>query len=368
MSAEEVVDRWGRKRHATKSREGKAHGVKHAKLKLMTIIGLGLVSLTTLVILSLTYGTIKITFLDALDSTISLITKFGDPEGMNEMVIYHLRMPRAVAVIVVGAGLSAAGAIMQALIRNPLVDPYITGVSSGAGFAVTLAVLGGVYIGGLSVLTVPISAIIGAVGAFFLTMILAEGAGGRAMSYVLSGVIIGIGLGAGNTLLMTFNAEQVHGILFWMFGSFAYITWEDAVIITVPVAICLFLVLMYARDLNTILLGDEQAQQLGLNTRRFKKIMVVLVSVLTALCVAFCGVIGFVGLIVPHVARIIVGGDHRLLLPASMMIGANVLLVADIACKTLMSPTELPIGAVISVIGVPFFAFLMLREGKRYAM
>jgi iron complex transport system permease protein len=188
------------------------------------------------------------------------------------------------------------------------------------------------------------------------------------MSYVLSGVIIGIGLGAGNTLLMTFNAEQVHGVLFWMFGSFAYITWDKAILITIPVAVCLLILLIYARDLNTILLGDEQAQQLGLDTKRFKKIMVVLVSVLTAMCVAFCGGIGFVGLIVPHVARIIVGGDHRLLLPASIMIGANVLMVADIACKTLMSPLELPIGAIISVIGVPFFAFLMLREGKRYAM
>ena len=207
MSAEEVVDRWGRKRHATKSREGKAHGVKHAKLKLMTIIGLGLVSLTTLVILSLTYGTIKITFLDALDSTISLITKFGDPEGMNEMVIYHLRMPRAVAVIVVGAGLSAAGAIMQALIRNPLVDPYITGVSSGAGFAVTLAVLGGVYRACRATVPYPLLSS----QAFFLTHDPAEGAG-AVMSYVLSGVIIGIGLwqGAADDV----QCRAGHGILF----------------------------------------------------------------------------------------------------------------------------------------------------------
>ena len=368
MSSEEVANRWGRKRGSLRDEDGRSHGVRHAKLKLLTIILLGAVSMTTLVILSLTFGTIEFTFMEAFDSTISLITKFGNPKGMNEMVIYHLRMPRAVAVILVGAGLSAAGAIMQALIRNPLVDPYITGVSSGAGFGVTLAILGGVYIGGLSFLTVPVSAIIGAIGAFFLTMMLAEGAGGRAMSYVLSGVIIGIGLGAGNTLLMTFNAQEIHGVLFWMFGSFAYISWEKAILIAIPVAVCLIILLIYARDLNTILLGDEQAQQLGLNTKKFKKIMVVLVSVLTAMCVAFCGVIGFVGLIVPHVARIIVGGDHRLLIPASMMIGANVLMVADIACKTLMSPTELPIGAVISVIGVPFFAFLMLREGKRYAM
>jgi iron complex transport system permease protein len=353
---------------APKELQAPAYGVRNAKLKLVTILILGSVSLVILFILSLTFGTIKISFLDAMSDTFNIISQWGNPVGTDQMVIYYLRMPRAIAVIMVGAGLSAAGTVMQALIRNPLVDPYITGVSSGAGFGVALSVLGGVYFGTYSFLTIPIAAILGAVGAFFLTMILAEGAGGRAMSYVLSGVIIGIGLGAGTTLLMSFNTEQVHGILFWMFGTFAYITWTDVWIITIPVGLALIVTLFFARDLNTILLGDEQAQQLGLNTRTLKMVMVVLVSVLTALCVAFCGVIGFVGLIIPHVGRILVGGDHRLLLPTSMLIGANVLMVADIACKTLVSPAELPIGAVIAVIGVPFFAYLMLREGKRYSM
>ncbi|WP_019178241.1 FecCD family ABC transporter permease [Methanomassiliicoccus luminyensis] len=371
MSSEGVFGGWGRRSASGEGAIRTVRGVKHAKAKLLVILLMGSVSLGILVIMSLTFGTIQISFLDALSSTTSLILKFGNPApgNLNELVIYHLRMPRALAVIAVGAGLSAAGAVMQALIRNPLVDPYITGVSSGASFAVTLAMLGGVFLGGaFSYFTIPISAIIGAIGAFFLTMVLAEGAGGKAMSYVLSGVIIGIGLSAGTTLLMTFNAENVHMTLFWMFGSFAGIDWTDALFISIPIAICLLILLFFARDLNTVLLGDEQAQQLGLNTRRLKLAMVILVSVLTAMCVAFCGVIGFVGLIVPHVARIIIGGDHRLLLPASMMIGANVLLVADIACKTLMSPAELPIGAIIAVIGVPFFAYLMLREGKRYAM
>ncbi len=361
--------RFRKRMSRNKAEEEQSRGVKYAKYKLLIIIVLGTLSLFTLTILSLTFGTIPIPFQTAMNSFISIISSWGNNlPTLDDKVIYYLRLPRAIAVMTVGAGLCAAGAVMQALIRNPLVDPYVTGVSSGAGFGVMLAVLGGVYIGGLSFLTIPVSAIIGAIGAFSLTMALAEGAGGRPIMYVLAGVMIGVGLSAGTTLLMTFNSNELHGVLFWMFGSFAYINWQDTVIILFPVIFILALMLYYARDLNTILLGDEQARQLGLNTKRFKKIMVVLVSVLTALCVAFCGVIGFIGLIVPHVARIILGGDHRLLLPATMVIGANSLLVADIACKTLMPPEELPIGAIIAIIGVPFFAYLMLREGKSYAM
>lgn len=367
MGTENASMSWFRRKG--KDRNETAHGVKNAKMRLMAIIVLGTISMVTLFILSLTFGTIKISFADAINSTLYLVVHWGNPVTLNDQIIYLLRMPRALAVIAVGAGLAAAGTVMQALIKNPLVDPYITGVSSGASFGVALTVLGGVLLTGTySFISIPIAAIVGAIGAFFLTMALAEGSGGRAMSYVLAGVIISIGLSAGTTLLMTFNSEKLHGIIFWMFGSFAYMTWNNAIMITIPVMAILAIILFYARDLNTLLLGDEQAQQLGLNIRALKKIMVILVSVLTALCVAFCGVIGFVGLIVPHTTRILVGGDHRLLLPGSMLVGANVLLVADIACKTLMVPSELPIGAVIAVIGVPFFAYLMMREGKRYAM
>ncbi len=342
-------------------------GVRHAKLKLATILTVGLASLAVLFVLSLTLGTIKISFFDAMDAMVSLIMKWGNPSGMDQLVICYIRMPRTIAVIAVGAGLSAAGAVMQALIKNPLVDPYITGVSSGAGLGATLAALAGVF-AGLAIYAMPVCALIGAFAAFFMTMILAEGAGGRATSYVLAGVIVGIAVSAGTTLLYVFNSDKLHGILFWLFGSFAYISWEDALIIAIPVTVCLLITLLFARDLNTILLGDEQARQLGLNTGMFKKIMMILVSILTAFCVAFCGVIGFVGLIVPHVVRIITGGDHRTLLPASMVLGANVLLIADIVCRTVIIPVELPIGAIMAIIGAPFFAYLMLREGKHYAM
>jgi iron complex transport system permease protein len=341
---------------------------EHAKYKLAAILGLGSVSLVLLFILSLTTGTMNISFMDTMNATWNLIVSGGDAQNVQELVILNLRMPRTLGVIGVGVGLSVAGAVMQALIRNPLVDPYITGVSSGAALGATLAVLAGVTVIGISNFALPVMAFIGAATAFLITMTLAEAAGGRPISYVLGGTIIGIALSSGTTLLMYFNSDRLHGVLFWLFGSFAYLTWESTLIIVLVVMGLTLIMLLYAKEFNVILLGDEQARQLGMNVKPFKTAMFLMVSALASVCVAFTGIIGFVGLIVPHLARMMVGGDHRLLLPASMMLGANILLVADIVCKTAAAPSELPIGAIISVIGAPFFGYLMIRLGKEYVM
>jgi iron complex transport system permease protein len=342
--------------------------VNRAKYKLALILGLGSVSLVLLFILSVSTGVMDISFPDAMESTWNIITRGADENNKYELVIYNLRMPRALAVIAVGIGLSVAGCVMQALIRNPLVDPYITGVSSGAALGATMATLAGISLFGSSDFSLPIMAFLGASLAFFVTMALAEAAGGRPISYVLGGTIIGIALSSGTTLLMYFNSDQLHGVLFWLFGSFAYMSWTSTIIVLSVVLVLTMVMLLYAKEFNVVLLGDEQAKQLGMNVRRFKTMMFLLVSALASVSVAFTGVIGFVGLIVPHLARMIVGGDHRLLLPASMMLGANVLLVADIVCKIAVEPSELPIGAIISVIGAPFFGYLMIKLGKEYVM
>jgi iron complex transport system permease protein len=346
------------------------NGTRHdrAKFKLALILGLGSISLVLLFILSLTTGVMDISFGEAMTGVWNLLRNGGVHQNTQELVLWQLRIPRALGVIAVGVGLSVAGAVMQALIRNPLVDPYITGVSSGAALGVTLAVLGGVTFVGMTAYMAPLMAFIGAIVAFLFTMLLAEAAGGRSISYVLGGVIVGIALQSGTTLLMYYNTDRLHGVLFWLFGSFAYLDWDSVLIIVIGVAVLSTIMLIYAKELNVVLLGDEQAKQLGMDVKRFKTFMFVLVSALTAVCVAFTGVIGFVGLIVPHLVRMVVGGDHRLLLPASMMLGANVLLVADIVCKTAVAPSELPIGAIISIIGAPFFGYLMVRMGKEYVM
>jgi iron complex transport system permease protein len=339
-----------------------------AKIKLALILGLGSLSIVLLFILSLTTGVMDISFQEAMSGLWNLIQNGGEHENTKELVLWQLRIPRALGVVAVGVGLSVAGAVMQALIRNPLVDPYITGVSSGAALGATMAVLAGVTIMGITAYSLPIVAFVGAVGAFMFTMALAEAAGGRPISYVLAGVIISIALQAGTTLLMYFNADRLHGVLFWLFGSFAYLNWDSVAIIVLVVAVLSVIMLLFAKEFNVILLGDEQARQLGMNVKQFKTAMFIMVSALAAVCVAFTGVIGFVGLIVPHLVRMLIGGDHRLLLPASMVVGANILLVADIVCKTVVAPSELPIGAIISIIGAPFFGYLMIRMGKEYVM
>ena len=342
---------------------------KHARQKLALIMIGGFIGIILLFIYSLTMGIYPISFTDAMGDICNIILNFGPSEEMRERVIYHLRMPRSIAVLCVGAGLATAGAAMQALIRNPLVDPYITGVSSGASFMVVLTTFGG-FTGLLGSISIPIAAIIGAIMAFGITMLVAELAGGRAMSYVLAGVIIATGLSSVITLLVYFNIEnytQSH-VIKWMFGSFADLPWKNALIIAAGTAIPIVITLCFAKKLNIMLLGEEQAKYLGVDTALLKKGLMIIIAVLAAFCVAYCGVIGFIGLIIPHVCRMIVGGDHRLLIPSSAIVGALVLLTADVFCKTAAAPSELPIGAVVAVIGVPFFLFLMMKEGKRYAM
>ncbi len=356
MSGQEMVEEPERLNNDTKKR-------------FTIVVAVGVLLLLTIFILSLTQGHYRMTFTEALGSFWGVITSpfTGGEMTMGEKVTYHLRMPRSVAVILVGMGLAAAGTAMQAMIRNPLVDPYITGVSSGASFAVILVTLSGIT-GAMSVASIPLAATIGAIGAFALTMTMSEFVGGRAMAYVLSGTIIAAGLSSASTLVITFNSTDYESIMYWLFGTFAYATW-DQVYVMLAVLIPSFLVLMLmARRLNIMLLGDENAEYLGLNTRQFKRIMMTLIAIITAMCVAYCGVIGFIGLIIPHLTRMMVGGDHRVLLPASMLIGAIVLLIADVFCKSFGSAGELPIGAIVSVVGIPFFFLLLAKEGKNYVM
>jgi len=330
------------------------------------VIAVGVPLLVLLFLISLAFGPVNMDIGDVWQSIINII--HHGPESGHERIIYYLRMPRVLGAFAVGIGLSVAGAVFQAIIRNPLVDPYITGVSSGAGFGAALAMTSGLAVASISLnYMVPVAAFVGGLVAFTFTFMIAEGSGGRAINYVLGGVIVGMGFGSLTTILLILSDDQVHRILMFLFGSFTNITWDKLWVILIPILILSIVVLLYAREFNVVLLGDEQAKQLGLNVNRFKISMLVLASLLTSFCVAFVGIIGFVGLIVPHMARMIVGGDHRLLLPASMVMGAIIMAVADLIAKLAYVPVELPVGAIMTLIGVPFFAYLLMRRGKEYA-
>ncbi len=286
-----------------------------------------------------------------------------------ELYIYQSRLPRTIAAIAVGAGLSIAGCMYQALIRNPLVDPYITGVSSGSGcFAVAIVALGITipFLPSGNLYLIPVAAIAGGLVAFGITMLVAEGSGGSPTNYILAGVITGFAFSSFQTVFLSMAKDNLSNAMWWLFGSFANITWENAWIVFIPAMGVSVIAMFWAREFNLFMMGEEQAKQLGLNVKRFKRLMMIVASVLTALCVAFCGIIGFVGLVIPHACRMALGSDHRLIMPASIVLGAMLMLFADLIARTVLSPMELPVGAITAMIGTPIFAYMLMRKGREY--
>ncbi len=353
---------------------------KKRRFAVITVFGTMMSFIAFLISISISSGGV-IPVSEALTALFSAIGKAGaspeqiaaDPERWQmttvELYIYQSRLPRTIAAIAVGAGLSIAGCMYQALIRNPLVDPYITGVSSGAGCLAVAVVATGIsipFISGGSLYLIPVAAIIGGLIAFGITMLVAEGSGGSATNYILAGVITGFAFSSFQTIFLSMAKDNLTNAMWWLFGSFANITWENAWIVFVPAMGVSVMAMFWAREFNLFMMGEEQAKQLGLNVRRFKQTMMIIASVLTAVCVAFCGIIGFVGLVIPHACRMALGSDHRLIMPASIVLGAMLMLFADLIARTIMSPLELPVGAITAMIGTPIFAYMLMRRGREY--
>ena len=341
---------------------------KKKRFRMIVAFGTFLSLVTFLVSISISSGGI-ISVADAVSALFSSVAKGGKDLDTVEMYIYHSRLPRAVAAVAVGAGLAIAGCMYQAVIRNPLVDPYITGVSSGAGCLAIATVALGIsipFIGSNSLYLIPVAAIVGGIAAFVITMTVAEGSGGSSTNYILAGVIVGFAFTSVQTVFLSLAKDNITDTMWWLFGSFANMTWENAWIVFVPAMGMSLVSVIWAREFNLFMMGEEQAQQLGLNVRRFKRTVMILASVLTAVCVAFVGIIGFVGLVIPHLCRIALGSDHRLIMPASVVLGACLMLIADLIARTVLSPMELPVGAITAMIGTPVFAYMLMRRGRKY--
>jgi ABC-type Fe3+-siderophore transport system permease subunit len=342
------------------------------KMRRMRIIAItsGLVLLLVF-IAALCIGPTKILSIpEMFSSLISAISKGGQNLNDDEMLVYDSRLPRTIAAIGVGIGLSIAGAMYQAIIRNPLVDPYIMGVSAGAGTAAIAVIAFDFTFFGLfalhSIYLTAFAAIVGGLVAFSFTMILAEKAGGTSINYVLAGIIIGLVFSAIQSLLIIFAGNDVASTLTWLYGSFSSINWNEVWLILVPAVMISLIPFIWAKEFNLVLLGEDQAKQMGLNVRKFNRIMLIIASILTSFCVAFVGIIGFVGLVIPHLCRMILGGDHRLVLPASMAFGGALMITADLLSRVLLTGYELPVGAITTIIGVPVFAYLLIKRGKMY--
>jgi iron complex transport system permease protein len=277
--------------------------------------------------------------------------------------VQRLRLPRSVLAALVGGGLGASGAAFQALLRNPLAEPYILGVSGGAAVGAVGAIVLG--LSAPSGAGTALAAFGGAALAIVLVLRLA-GSVGRALDtrvLLLSGVVIGAFFNAVILLALTFaDLESFRAALFWMMGSVAGATWREVGVLAAAAGPALLVLLALARPLNLLAVGEETAAYLGVRTERVKLAAYAAASLMAAASVAVAGVIGFVGLVVPHVVRMLWGADHRFLLPASVLLGAAFLVVADTLARTVAAPAELPIGVVTAFVGVPFFLWLLRRR------
>jgi iron complex transport system permease protein len=280
-------------------------------------------------------------------------------------VVLEIRLPRVLLAGLVGAALATAGATYQGLFRNPLADPYLIGVAQGASLG---AVVGFLLPAGWSVAGfgfIPLLAFIGALLATFTVYMLARvGKTLPVTTLILSGVALSALLGSIVSYLIITSGEAMHGIIFWLMGSFSLSQWSEVGVVLPYIAVGTGVIIVFARLLNVMQLDEEQAQQLGVNVERLKLILLAAATLITAASVSFVGTIGFVGIIIPHAVRIIWGADHRFLLPLSVLTGAIFMVLADLAARMLLSPTEIPIGVITAICGAPFFLYLLRRRKK----
>jgi iron complex transport system permease protein len=318
-------------------------------LALSAVLGLALV-------LAVTVGAVPL----GPGAVVDALAGRGDP--MHRAIVLELRLPRAAMAALIGAGLAVAGTVFQALLRNPLAEPYILGVSGGSAVAAVAVVA---LVGATAAWAVPAAAYVGGVGAILLVFRIAASVGHALDTRVLllAGVVMGAFFNALILLILTFaEMETFRSAIFWMMGSLAGGTWSSVGLLAVYLVPALVILLALARPLNLMAIGEETALYLGTRVEQVKRVAYLVASLLVAAGVAAAGIIGFVGLIVPHALRLVWGSDHRFLLPGSALAGAAFLLLADAVARTVAAPVELPVGVVTALMGVPVFLVLLVRR------
>lgn len=289
-----------------------------------------------------------------------LTALFSSEKSTVKTVVVNLRLPRLILALLIGASLSSSGAILQSVMRNPLADPGTIGVSAGAGTAATTILLLFPQLTG----SVPLFAFGGAALACFLIYTMAWKGGVDPTRIILSGVAINSVLGAYNALLQMLHSDSLEGVLAFMNGSLSGRSWAQVKVLLIYAGIGLLLSFLCIKSANTLQLGDEMAKSLGVNVSVTRVLLSAVSAFLAAATVSVAGMIGFVGLVVPHISRILVGSDYKQMLPTSMLMGAVVLLAADTLGRTVVPGMEIPVGIVMSVIGGPFFLYLIRKRGK----
>ena len=332
--------------------------------------GIGILVLTIIIVVNLgvvqvPWGQSLMVILNKLPVVKQLIP-VGDINQTARIIIFNIRLPRVLLASLVGAGLAVTGSVFQGIFKNPLADPYVLGISSGAALGAALSMTWGATNLSFGWGLVTVNAFIGAIGTGLLVYSIAR-VGHRisGITLLLTGTAVNILLTALISLIMTFKREQMERIVIWTMGSVATADWNEIRMLLLIVLGGVGIVYFFAQDLNLMLLGDESAKSMGVEVEKVKKYLLLVCTLIVAMVVSVSGVIGFVGLIVPHMIRLLFGPDHRSLIPFSALGGAFLLVVCDVIARTIAAPNEIPIGIITSICGVPFFLTLIYQNKKK---
>lgn len=319
-----------------------------------------LFSLLLLVVslVSLSVGSVAIPFREVVK-----VLTGGVINEENRTILLSIRLPRILLAIIVGGGLSVAGVVFQALLRNPLAEPFILGVSSGGTLGAVIAITFGI---GLSVVSVPVFAFVGSLIVMLIVYNIAQRYGRLdPTTLLLVGIMTGAFFNAIILLTIALKHQEARGALLWLMGNLASADFNSLLVVAPFVLFAVVLIFIFSRSYNLIAIGEETAASLGLEVEKFKRLSYLLASMITGLVVSVSGVIGFIGLLIPHICRMMFGSDHRLVIPVSFFMGAIFLVIVDMISRTIISPAEIPVGAVTAVVGAPVFIWLLSRDGKK---
>ncbi|QUH21391.1 FecCD family ABC transporter permease [Alkaliphilus sp. B6464] len=341
---------------------------KHNYLKIFPLL---LMTLMITISISLVIGVANVTIIDSIKIILKTIPIVGDYIDVSNIqkshiaIIQNIRLPRVLLSFLVGYGLSIVGVAFQGMLKNPMADPFIVGTSSGAALGASIAILlklNKMFFG------IGIVSIFAFAGALLATLIVYNMARIKGKVPVTTLLLAGIATGQFFTAIMSFimtiSTRDVSTIIFWTMGSFSGRGWSHVQIAIIPVLLGSIIIYIFSKDLNIMLLGEDSAQNMGVETEKVKKVILITSVLITAFLVSVSGIIGFVGLIVPHMVRLLMGPDHRILIPASGLVGGIFLIVADTLSRTIIAPTEVPVGIITALAGGPFFIYL-LRKTKR---
>lgn len=340
------------------------------KLRQTSVLILMLVLLAVLVILATAIGAVYVPFIQTLKV---IMKNWGVLPNVQlaetyEPIIYFIRFPRVVIAVLVGAALATSGAVMQGMFKNPMADPGIIGVSSGASLGAVLAIALGLTARSLYIL--PVFATVGAFVAVIVIYLLSS-RGGKVpvLTLILAGIAVSTFFSAITNIILTASKDyQVHEFVFWAMGNLNGSMWQHVKLVFIPILTGIAILIFFARDLNILLLGEEEAQSVGLDPSKTRKVLLAVVSATTASAVCVSGFISFVGLIVPHILRLLLGPDHRILLPASAIGGAIFLVGCDLVARVVVMPSEISVGIITSLLGAPYFLYLLIKNRKESGM